>query len=73
MTEDVLPEGLIDRLVGLHEACLRVERVTEAMTYQTLSSGEIEQLALSKAIELVGEVSSGILRKYPVRDAYRAA
>jgi uncharacterized protein with HEPN domain len=40
-------------------------RVTRELTYQTLSSGEIEQLALSKAIELVGEVSNGIMRKYP--------
>ncbi|MBS9720630.1 DUF86 domain-containing protein [Tianweitania sp. BSSL-BM11] len=65
MSDGFLPEGLVDRLVGLHEACLRVERVTQEMTYQTLSTGEIEQLALSKAIELVGEVSNGIVRKYP--------
>ncbi|GHD08396.1 DUF86 domain-containing protein [Tianweitania populi] len=65
MTETALPEELIDRLVGLHEACLRVERVTQEMTCQTLSAREIEQLALSKAIELVGEVSNGIVRKYP--------
>ncbi|MGN6549170.1 MAG: HepT-like ribonuclease domain-containing protein [Pararhizobium sp.] len=59
-----LPEALIDVLVALREACRRTSRVTSAISHEDVRTDEIAQLALTKAVEQVGEICNRLIVKF---------
>ncbi|HET7413314.1 MAG TPA: HepT-like ribonuclease domain-containing protein [Pararhizobium sp.] len=60
-----LSPTLVDVLVGLQESCRRVERVTSVTSREKLRTDEITQLAMTKAVEQIGETCNRILLKFP--------
>lgn len=64
MTGD-LPPTLVDVLISLHEACRRTARVTSALSLEEVANSEIAQLALTKAVEQVGEICNRLVVKFP--------
>ncbi|MCQ0990094.1 HepT-like ribonuclease domain-containing protein [Jiella marina] len=65
MTDDPIDPVLLDLLVSLHEACLRCQRVAGRTSLEGVATDEFAQLAVSKAIEQVGEGAHRVLRKFP--------
>lgn len=65
---DAFAVGVLDRLVGLYAKCELVSEIRAEMTLERLRTDRLHQLALSKAIELIGENAASILRKYPSID-----
>ncbi|TFF27798.1 DUF86 domain-containing protein [Jiella endophytica] len=55
-----------DLLRSIEAACARCARVTQRFSLETLQADEVEQLALSKAIEQIGEHCNRLLQKFPV-------
>ncbi|WP_158555222.1 HepT-like ribonuclease domain-containing protein [Fulvimarina endophytica] len=60
-----LPSDLIDRLLSLHDWCREVEALLEGANDTLFETRRVHELALSKAVEQVGELSGRILRKHP--------
>ncbi|ORE98729.1 HepT-like ribonuclease domain-containing protein [Aurantimonas sp. 22II-16-19i] len=52
-------------LSALHEACARVARLSGRMSWESVRDDEVHELALAKAIELVGEMAYQLRGGFP--------
>lgn len=63
----IAPDDLI-RLRHMRDACYAAERVSNGMTREALDENETVVLALSRAIEIIGEAAARVTK--PLRDEY---